>query len=416
MNSRRRRDGPRPDRRRALELLASCRDGCAEAIMLAHGFTVEQMVELVRAGLATAKAERVVAGGRTIDVARVRITEAGRQAIAARRAIVFAASGPARGARMAQDSAYRRFFFNAQKKNFEGCLHPSMNCPRPAIRAHSVQNRRVLDLIQQDGHVMMLKYKVKGDDPILEFEKVGRNEASTFTGLCSEHDTELFKVIDTEPLNVDNEEHLRLLAYRSVIRDLHTNIEQGNRLWLLDQELVKATGGDPREVVSVPFLCALEFYEKAKNVYKYRRTHFDRPLEQGKQPDLKHSVLELPNQAPVLAVSALFSTSHSEQGDIIGPTLNIVPMNEKRTAVILSCPTEQENSVKEALKTTCQAEDDRLRHEISKLIIQRVENFVLSPKHYNSWSADRQKRIVQEFERALFKPEALQDHEDLMLF
>jgi hypothetical protein len=32
-------------RRRALELLASSRDGCTEAIMLAHGFTVEQMVE-----------------------------------------------------------------------------------------------------------------------------------------------------------------------------------------------------------------------------------------------------------------------------------------------------------------------------------------------------------------------------------
>ncbi len=73
---------PKPDRRRALELLASCRDGCAEAIMLAHGFTVAQMVELVRDGLATATAERVVAGNRTIEIARVRITEAGRRALA----------------------------------------------------------------------------------------------------------------------------------------------------------------------------------------------------------------------------------------------------------------------------------------------------------------------------------------------
>jgi hypothetical protein len=40
----------KPNHRRALELLASCRDGCTEAIMLAHGFTIEQMVELV-AGL-----------------------------------------------------------------------------------------------------------------------------------------------------------------------------------------------------------------------------------------------------------------------------------------------------------------------------------------------------------------------------
>jgi hypothetical protein len=41
---------PKSDRRRALKLLASCRDGCTEAIMIAHGFTIPQMVELV-AGL-----------------------------------------------------------------------------------------------------------------------------------------------------------------------------------------------------------------------------------------------------------------------------------------------------------------------------------------------------------------------------
>jgi hypothetical protein len=58
-------------------LLAPCHDGCTEAMMLAHGFTIEQMVELVNAGLGTAKAERVVAGNRTIEVARLRITDGG---------------------------------------------------------------------------------------------------------------------------------------------------------------------------------------------------------------------------------------------------------------------------------------------------------------------------------------------------
>jgi hypothetical protein len=62
-------------------LLASCRDGCTEAIMLAHGFSIDMMVGLVNAGLATATAARVVAGWATIEVARVRITEAGRQAL-----------------------------------------------------------------------------------------------------------------------------------------------------------------------------------------------------------------------------------------------------------------------------------------------------------------------------------------------
>jgi hypothetical protein len=50
--------------------------------MIAHGFTIAQMVELVRAGLATATAERVVAGSKTIEVARVPITEVGRRMFA----------------------------------------------------------------------------------------------------------------------------------------------------------------------------------------------------------------------------------------------------------------------------------------------------------------------------------------------
>jgi hypothetical protein len=66
-----RKRGSPATRRRALELLASCRDGCTEAIMLAHGFTMTQMVEHVRAGLAKVTAARVAAGNRTIEVARV---------------------------------------------------------------------------------------------------------------------------------------------------------------------------------------------------------------------------------------------------------------------------------------------------------------------------------------------------------
>ena len=73
---------PKPNRRRALELLASCPEGCTEAILAARDIPVSLIVQLVRAGLATTKAERVVAGKLTIEVARIWITEAGRQALA----------------------------------------------------------------------------------------------------------------------------------------------------------------------------------------------------------------------------------------------------------------------------------------------------------------------------------------------
>jgi hypothetical protein len=73
---------PAATRRRALDLLEHNRDGCTEAIMLAHGFTADMLVELVTARLAIAQTERMVAGRRPVEVIRFRITEAGRRALA----------------------------------------------------------------------------------------------------------------------------------------------------------------------------------------------------------------------------------------------------------------------------------------------------------------------------------------------
>ena len=74
------RRGPAPNRRRALELLASCPEGCTASLLQARGFTVEQIVALVRSGLARAQIERVVMARRTIELARIKITKEGRTA------------------------------------------------------------------------------------------------------------------------------------------------------------------------------------------------------------------------------------------------------------------------------------------------------------------------------------------------
>ena len=45
--------------------------------MFANGFTAELLIELVRAGLASAHAERMIGDGKMTEVARVKLTEAG---------------------------------------------------------------------------------------------------------------------------------------------------------------------------------------------------------------------------------------------------------------------------------------------------------------------------------------------------
>lgn len=70
------------ERRRALKLLASSHHGVnAGLLVLVHGFERRVLAELVKAGLAAAGREVVMAGGKSVEVVQVCITAAGRRAI-----------------------------------------------------------------------------------------------------------------------------------------------------------------------------------------------------------------------------------------------------------------------------------------------------------------------------------------------
>jgi hydrogenase maturation factor len=69
------------DEREALLLLADAADGCTQSILMAHGFAIGVLHDLVRDGLATATRESAIAARRGIVVTRLRITDAGRWAL-----------------------------------------------------------------------------------------------------------------------------------------------------------------------------------------------------------------------------------------------------------------------------------------------------------------------------------------------
>ncbi len=73
-----------PKARRALELLAVDQRGLTETLLRTYGFTRGLLAGLVRTGFATAQHQTVKAGGKTTEVVRIRITDAGQDALAAK--------------------------------------------------------------------------------------------------------------------------------------------------------------------------------------------------------------------------------------------------------------------------------------------------------------------------------------------
>jgi hypothetical protein len=82
---RKRRVSPHPRRTlELLDLLAISPRGATEALLVrAHGFSSDMITDVVRVGLATVECE-TMAGVRPAEVVRIRITEAGQDALKAR--------------------------------------------------------------------------------------------------------------------------------------------------------------------------------------------------------------------------------------------------------------------------------------------------------------------------------------------
>ena len=89
------------------------------------------------------------------------------------------------------------------------------------MRAHTLHRAGLLEVISVDQHVYGLDLTAMPDDSgVYRFKRIGINKASTFTGFCQRHDTELFLPIETKPF-IASKEQLFLLAYRAFSKELY---------------------------------------------------------------------------------------------------------------------------------------------------------------------------------------------------
>lgn len=314
------------------------------------------------------------------------------------------------------ESNLKKLFYSSIGSEFNKCLERSMECGNKAIRAHSVQNSNVLDLLCEDGHVIQIKLKVAGDDaPEPEFKYIGRNRATTFTGLCSEHDSDIFREIDTVEIDVSNSRQLYLLAYRSILRELHATMHAARMIQGAYQQRVEM-GLDPKGQPSVAGLEAVFQMMKSWRTYRYR-CKYDQLDEAGSYENIVHFTKELKTSEATLAASVLFGIGkYTNEEDLVGVALNIVPLNENKTVVIFSYLKEHEPEVKNAFPVLYEAEGYYFGYFVSKLLLEYGENLVLSPRYYNAWSEEKRISILEYFTKTLLEDEHEKESEHLFLF
>jgi hypothetical protein len=228
-------------------------------------------------------------------------------------------------------------FFAINRARFDRCLEPQMSCQKKAIRAHSIQNAKTLDLLEKSGHLIAIRARFSENGPQIDFESVGRNEAPTFTGFCSEHDRDIFAPIDRSTLDTTNHEHLFLLAYRSVTFELHAIIERAVKMQNMYTARVER-GWDPRSELSPAGKLATTDLLYAFVTWRYRANNFDVDLQAGDYTNIEHDLIVFEDQKPCIAVSSLFTIEGvTREDDTVRIALSRQSRNQRGDSIVLRC-------------------------------------------------------------------------------
>lgn len=99
------------------------------------------------------------------------------------------------------------------------------NCSHEMTNAHTIQKRRSLDSISNNGHVCgFITSKTNNSKEHLVFsDKISLNKASTFYGFCKKHDTELFVDLDTGVF-IPTLKQIFLITFRTITWQLYIKI------------------------------------------------------------------------------------------------------------------------------------------------------------------------------------------------
>lgn len=308
----------------------------------------------------------------------------------------------------------REEFFRLDKAKLVRCFAPGMACDEVAIRAHSIQNAKRLELLSRDGHVIKFTRRFKPEGPTIDFGPVGRNQATTFTGLCAEHDKTLFAPIETDALDIASPQHLFLLAYRAVLRELHASCEAAAKIQASYQSRVRA-GVDPKGQPSPAGMYAVERMVIAYETQLYK-SRYDKLLGEGNFEDLKHDVIHI-QAPPSIGASAMFSLDHVPVlDDVARVCLTVLPMSSTSTVAVFSYVETDAPHARAALSRILGSSGWHQLYEISREVLHSCENFVISPDLFDSWEPNKRARMRDFFRSTLFRNDRSVEHQDLFLF
>lgn len=294
------------------------------------------------------------------------------------------------------------------------CLHPEANVDvcNEIVKAHSIQRAAILQRISRDQHVYSFGVDIvtmlkRG---LIEVKLIGINKASTFTGFCNYHDTEVFKPIETSFIDINNE-HIFLIAYRSICKELFAKKYQSNMIPIAKKG-DKGTGVE----YQIALQSFMKNYESAVeaglNDLLETKKIYDSYLLDKNYGDVIYYVIET-RGIPDIVVSGRIHVEMDFNGNELQTSEDrrdfskrldeisfSMLMRNSNGLIIFSCLKNEKKSI-EFLKSIDTISDADLPNSIVRFTFEFFENTFMSPNWWEGLSVKNRDAIIERMNKSV---------------
>lgn len=312
-------------------------------------------------------------------------------------------------------------FLSTIKRNTKviECLCPrKIECSGKIIKAHSIQNNKILNRISKNGLVTQIKLEEALYTQ--DATKIGRKIATTFSGFCNYHDNQLFKPIEAQDYKPNNKEQEFLFAYRAFAREF--NIKKTS-----EKVYKKCIEIFP----NLPYFNGMQEWAKhsLKELNKLNNLFYQSFLNENYEV-IETKLVELQKEY-LIAVSSVFALEYDFEGNQINQIdnkrqklkilfLTIFPQSGKTYALISYLKEESEDF--EFLEgQILNLKEDIIIKKLNLLIAHYCENFAYSPQKWEQMGKLENKEFIKtfigtEYSIKLKEPQALAKEPKFNLF
>jgi len=284
----------------------------------------------------------------------------------------------------------------ARESRVKECFCANDKCSSSIKKAHSVQNNRILRQIADNGYVIQLQHEITNDSFVIQPKLVGRKKATVSTNFCDFHDTKIFLPIESRDYKKNNKEQEFLFAYRAFAREYHVKHEATNLL-----RNAKKIPNINRDYLE----SSLQGSQLTLKQMAREKSWWNHSLEKQDFDAIGTFIIEFHGKYE-LAVSSAFAIEYDLQGNKINDFSNlyqdlkfcfltVFPQGNK-TFILISFYQQDKrlfSFINNQIKKRSVAEQ---KYIVSNLILSHVENLVLSPRTWSSFTKEKQD-FVEEF-------------------